>query len=800
MTTAFRVSQRIATLTARVASIRSAPALPSDVAGLRLRLKGLKGNAGLGAWTRESLPGIAYSSPHVKITSEQPPTAAEEPIAAVVSDSTPSPPSPSTASPWQTQPGVFIEFNDPALSEVFLPFTKARSDVLAKRFWDVVSDPAALELLRKGGPAAVEVEEEVAAVEEMLGLDAEAPTEGGETAVKEKKEGRLSRPVPLYPPTLATSPLRALTAASRTTFPRAERRTGHDVAQFLPIITRERNLLLANLRHHLATPSTAQGDRVWDALVQVVQYPAVRPSLPYSQVPSSSRPEDDEDENARLRIKLTKPDLVRALAVFSAARPRTRAGLSRMLVVVELLAMREGKELPPAGPRPADGRDFEVGTLRGGGAGLDSSQWRALISFAALSYRSPRPSPDASSAMSLFSQWSTATAAKGRAAGTLRPTVETYNALLTVAARSKSWGLVEGIEERMLKEGVRANARTVGIRMGMAADRGAHIDAVWTLFEEAYFRLDSHSTEADRTVPWNSMVWHMARRGLLDDANAMFLAMWSGQAVDLRKLAPRTSSGDPANEDAAIHSSLVVKPPPPDIKTFVSLVQAFAFHGDLRGAMRVVELMLRSAATPTPRIKPCEPNIEVFTSLFRGFATHGSPPDAGPFSFDAHLLAGPRSRANADSTVRGGGLFPSLRTSPSPSSSSTSVTTSPWTLAALHRLFTAFLAVPPPPKASSLPYGGQRTAPSAKQIFWVLLAFEKLSGGDSRLVLDVWDAVVAAFGARVDDKHPDRSAWRGWMVDARVRRRVEDHQLKVAEAEEEALNEGQDALAETSDD
>ncbi|KAK4706175.1 hypothetical protein P7C70_g21, partial [Phenoliferia sp. Uapishka_3] len=568
------------------------------------------------------------------------------------------------------------------------------------------------------------------------------------------------------------------------TFPAPQRRTRADVAQFLPAISRERNYLLASFRHHINTRWSGQADAVWDALVSVLQYPAVRPTLPPSQLPSSIR-EEDHGDPSRLRINLSKSDLIRTMSVFSGARPRTRTGLSRMLVVVELLAMNSGQDLPPASARPPDGRDFEVGTLRGAGVGLGPREWRSLLSFAALSYRSPRSTPEASSAMSLFSQWSSRSALGPY--GPLKPTVDTYNALLTVAARSRSYGLVEEIEERMLKEGVRGNARTLGIRMRMAAERGAHIDTLWMSFEDSYRRVDADNTEGDYTVMWNSIVWYLAQRGLFKEARELFLAMRSGHLVDLRKLAPPL---DPPSRTS--HSAkLVVKPPPPDEKTYLSLVQAYAHYGDLRGAMSVVEFMMFSKppgkSTINTRLKPCEPTVEIFTPLFRGFASHGQTPD-GLGSFDPHLLAGPRTRPNTPSSVQGSGLFPSLRANPASSLSlHPDADPSLWSLAALHRLFKAFLSIPPPPKSASLPYGGRRTAPLSKEIFWVILAFEKLSGGDSQLVLDVWDAVVETFGRRADHAHPGRPAWQGWMVDNRIRRRVEHHRSEVALKADKAL-------------
>ncbi|KAK4706172.1 hypothetical protein P7C70_g22, partial [Phenoliferia sp. Uapishka_3] len=183
---AFRTSQKIASLTARLNAVKSAPAsLPSEFSALRIRHKGIKGNAGIGAWIRDSLPAIAYASPHVQISS-MPPHITPEPDA----DASTTVAAPSTAPlPFQLPPGVFIQFNDPALPEAFLPFTTARSDVLSKRFWEVVQDPVALEKLRSS-PEAMQAAEEIpvqaeAGIEEGI----EAPLAEG-APVKVKKEGR----------------------------------------------------------------------------------------------------------------------------------------------------------------------------------------------------------------------------------------------------------------------------------------------------------------------------------------------------------------------------------------------------------------------------------------------------------------------------------------------------------------------------------------------------------------------------------------------------------------------------------
>lgn len=75
-------------------------------------------------------------------------------------------------------------------------------------------------------------------------------------------------------------------------------------------------------------------------------------------------------------------------------------------------------------------------------------------------------------------------------------------------------------------------------------------------------------------------------------------------------------------------------------------------------------------------------------------------------------------------------------------------------------------------------------------MYWALLAFDKLSGGDSELVMEVWEMLVETFGARRESGRPGREVWRGWMMDGRVGRRVEAHRVRV-EALREREKEGE---------
>ncbi|KAI5480779.1 hypothetical protein MNV49_007185 [Pseudohyphozyma bogoriensis] len=165
-----RKALKLASSSAALASSQSSSILPSEIASLRLRHIGLKGNSGVRHWAKDSLPAIRFANPALKVTTIQPATPS---ASSSTSTST-------TAEPWKLPPGVFIGFNDPALPEAFLPFPpKTNSTALADLFWKTVEDPVALEALRASGvseePAASHAQaesvvEEVKRVEVSSGL------------------------------------------------------------------------------------------------------------------------------------------------------------------------------------------------------------------------------------------------------------------------------------------------------------------------------------------------------------------------------------------------------------------------------------------------------------------------------------------------------------------------------------------------------------------------------------------------------------------------------------------------------
>lgn len=518
---------------------------------------------------------------------------------------------------------------------------------------------------------------------------------------------------------------------------------------------------------------------------------------------------------------LSLPELRRAFTVFASARPRTKVGLDRLLVVTELLAQRSKEPLSDEGRTSGEGgRDVPIRDLRGGGYGLREKDWRRLLLFAGLNLRAPRSTIEMESAVSLFTQYVQSAerdggrgTQKGRRGSSDKAddngtTIATYNSLLQIAQRARSWELFERIESRMQSFGLgHGDAATVGIKMYKEDTRGAHIESVWRIFEDG---IERFGNEADET--WNMMIWVLARRGMLEQASKMYEAMREGEKVDIGRLSPRfhaddslfhlghsstddlaTTSASPSNDVG----SRLVRPPPPSHLTYTRLIQAFSHRGDLAASLRTLRDMV-SPPPSLPHLSAYPPSIHIYTCLFRGFATHGWSPNRDG---EDHLWRNHRSRAtrrgvdddtgNKKAKIAGEPSFRALLslrqrdgTLSTPSSLSKS---SPWSVAALQALFSSFLSLTPPSPpsqstaSSTLPtptlFEQQRTAPTSKQIFWLLLAYEVMSGGDSRVVLEVWRLVEGTFGEE------NQNGWKGWLVDKRIKRKIEDHREKVREEE-----------------
>ncbi|ORY63804.1 hypothetical protein BCR35DRAFT_308765 [Leucosporidium creatinivorum] len=124
---ALRTSRKVAQLASQLATLQAGPsslALPPSVSALEVHYQGLKGNAGVRHWLKESLSSLRYSNPNVPVN-----------VA----------PAPKEGG-WNQSPGVLLSFRD-STRKAYLPLAALRSDKLAKAFWDTVNNPEALAAL-----------------------------------------------------------------------------------------------------------------------------------------------------------------------------------------------------------------------------------------------------------------------------------------------------------------------------------------------------------------------------------------------------------------------------------------------------------------------------------------------------------------------------------------------------------------------------------------------------------------------------------------------------------------------------
>lgn len=617
----------------------------------------------------------------------------------------------------------------------------------------------------------------------------------------------------------------------------------------LPLVTRERNFFLSELHLCLRSPRPS-ARATWQALVPILQYPNTLPHLPLAFHPQSTRSSTPDantntDHEPRSPITLSLAELRRAFSILARERARSREGLARLLVVVELIAQHAATSpLPPATEPFTGARTQAVGQLRGEGAGLRAQDWTALMLFAAASFRSPRAAPEVEDAFGLFAQWERKQArAVGerwpspgqlQAAPPERTRTAMFNALLLVAMKARSWALFELTERRRADARVPPDAYTFGIRLEKQARRGAPVEVVWAAFGEGLAfvsgggRRGSVRGGEDAGALWNMMLWALIRRGLIEEGMGLYRILQEGKPVSLQSLlsssypaaqpSPYADSpspilsllSDPTPHPAAAPPTpdLLVTPPPPTLATYAMLIQALAHHGDLRACL----ILLRDLVTAPPsapahraghaRPARLRPTAHMFTCLFKGFAVHGAPPAGhAAWAADPHLLAGRRQRQNQlaqaetarplDALARLGTSASSrvagLAGAGSGSGPKAATPSNAWTWPALQALLRSFLALEPPQldaAGGALPHEGGRTAPSSKELFWLLLAVERLTGGDSRAVLQVWEAVEGVFGRgrRGGDR---KEVWTGWRVDKRLAGKVERHRKRVEEGEQE---------------
>jgi hypothetical protein len=118
-----------------------------------------------------------------------------------------------------------------------------------------------------------------------------------------------------------------------------------------------------------------------------------------------------------------------------------------------------------------------------------------------------------------------------------------------------------------------------------------------------------------------------------------------------------------------------------------------------------------------------------------------------------------------------------------------------WTYDLLRTFFASFLALKPDQRGVR----GSAQAPGPDDVYFVLLAFSRVSGGDEEIVWDAWSRIRAKFvgsrdsevGHEVDDveemdvaQASRRESWTGWKMSNRLERVVAGLERRMKEKEE----------------
>ena len=330
---------------------------------------------------------------------------------------------------------------------------------------------------------------------------------------------------------------------------------------------------------------------------------------------------------------------------------------------------------------------------------------------------------------------------------TATPDIFSYTTLLAHAVRTRAPAAVRHAAQLLARAGLAPGPYAHTALLCFFAQRRDLAGVRDTLFR---MRRQEEGGAGLAQVAFNVVLWAFAYNGRLDVARAMYRVV----RARVVPLAECRRPEEEEEEDVAVLEStlaeremIVVAPEViPDTATYHILIQAYAYHGDLRASVETLTDML-SASTPhllhgnqnhhhhhrhrqqeeqetsSHVTAPRRSSLTAFRAIFLGFARHG--------------VLSPHAFTSAPSSESLVGI----------SSSSSS---SEWTLATLEALFARFLELP------------HDTPLRETVLFWLVSAFARTSGNDAAVLRDVFK--------RVEDRFGCGHGWSGRL--ARIREKV----------------------------
>jgi len=294
----------------------------------------------------------------------------------------------------------------------------------------------------------------------------------------------------------------------------------------------------------------------------------------------------------------------------------------------------------------------------------------------------------------------------------LAPDIYSYTTLISHAARTHSPQVLEHARSLLNSAGIIPNLVTLLAQLRLHTNHNQMFGVRRTIAEirDRGFTLDMYGV--------NSIIWAFARNGHVEVVEAIYRVLRSNADAD----GPGNGMFDGVDEGISATAKFldevenIVIPPMmvPDRITYTTLIQSYAYQGDLTRTLQVFADMLSS---PDPiatwrgevgAVARFPPSMQIFRAIFLGFYHHGAYP-ARPV---AHHHPGHRGS--------GGGHEPGLD----------------WDLDNLHAIYKGFLELPADRK------------PEDRVIYWLIMAFEKCSGGDCWRMREVWKTLEGRWGDR----------------------------------------------------
>ena len=291
----------------------------------------------------------------------------------------------------------------------------------------------------------------------------------------------------------------------------------------------------------------------------------------------------------------------------------------------------------------------------------------------------------------------------------LAPDIYSYTTLISHAARTLFPQALDHARSLLNSAGIVPNSVTLLAQLRLHTYHNQMYGVRRTIAEirDRGFTLDIYGV--------NSIIWAFARNEHMEVAEAIYRVLRNNVGV----YRPGDSVFDGVDEGIASavrfldETENIVIPPSivPDRITYTILIQSYAYHGDLARSLQVFADMLYS---PDPLATwmggvgakaRFQPSMEIFRAIFLGFFHRG----VGPTESVAYSSGDHQPREGCETGLE-------------------------WDLDNLCVIFKEFLELPAERK------------PENRVVYWLLMAFEKCSGGDYWKMREVWTALESRWG------------------------------------------------------